>query len=118
MKKENLIPGQLFYDKDHVFNLSIDMYYLLLSRDKEDDQEFYWRVAEFLFIDPKRLKGAPVHKLTDKEVLQFEYIGSLTDLIDMSHNNDACSRTGGTILERYEDERMKKLKRKKYKKSC
>lgn len=81
MRKENLIPGQLFYDKDHASNSDIDMYYLLLSRDKEDDQEFYWRVAKFMLLDKPRFKGAPVHKLTDDEVLEFLYIGDLWELI-------------------------------------
>ena len=73
-------PGQLYLDSKHCFSEeSINMYYLLLSRDLEDDEKYWWRVAKFIWCSVG-FKGALVAKLTDDEVEKLKYIGNLNEL--------------------------------------
>ena len=71
-------PGQLFLDKDHKFHCEkeIEFYYLLLSRDREDDGEMYWKCAVFMRCE----FGAYMRFLSDEDVSQLHYIGHIKDL--------------------------------------
>ena len=74
-----LAPGQVWEDTDHTLNHGaedIDFAYLLLSRDRENDGKYYWRVAEFM----RYTFGATVRLFTDEEVHKFYYKGSIKEL--------------------------------------
>ena len=76
-------PGELYFDVDHWFNIGADVCYLLLSRDKEKDGEFWWRAAKFLWISYEQgFCGACVSKLKDYEIEKLQFIGNIKNIFE------------------------------------
>ena len=67
-----LEPGQMFRRKRSSFT----EIYILLSKDKEEDGELYWKCAVLPEFDDG-FGGAPIKLLTDEEVLTFPFVGKI-----------------------------------------
>jgi len=80
-KKQELLPGQLYLDKDHKFHCEqhLQFAYLLLSKDREDDYGGVelWKCAVFMEIE----FGAYMRFLSDEEVHQLHYIGHIKEIV-------------------------------------
>ena len=69
-----LAPGQIWEDKDHVFNCAESLRFgcVLLSADMEDGQ-YLWTVAEFMEYG----YGAQIRKFYPYEIQKLYYMGSI-----------------------------------------
>ncbi|KKN77576.1 hypothetical protein LCGC14_0358510 [marine sediment metagenome] len=76
---QELHPGQIWENVDHLFNCpeGIDFPCVLLSRDKHEDGNTYWKCGEFMRWE----FGATERFFTDEEVRLFKYRGHIFDHI-------------------------------------
>ena len=77
--------GQFFFDEHHRVVLPKDppIYYLLLSRDKEEifDYAWAWRSIRFLHLSGGEFKGGHELYLFEEDIEKKKLIGSILDLI-------------------------------------